>query len=243
MVNRDDVIAYLLNEMPEAERAAFAERWFTEPELYERLRMAEAGLLDDYVRGKLSRKQRRQVEQFLLGSDVQRRKLEFAEALRVAFARPARARVPWFYVAAAVVVASSGLSVWLGLENRSLHREVARLEAGAPLERGAVYTIGLPAGTLRGASELTPVRLPAGVSLLRLELELQPGNPASTYSVTVFRDSNIVWSEGPLRPAAQNAEQIAVAWIPAGVLAPGDYTVKLAASGNPIANYRFAVTR
>ncbi len=243
MVNRDDVIAYLLNEMPEAERAAFAERWFAEPELYERLRMAEAALLDDYVRGKLSRRERRQVEQFLLGSDVQRDKLKFAETLRVTFAQAARARLPWLYAAAAVILAAIGLTVWLGLENRTLHREVARLETGAPLERGPVYTIGLPAGTLRGASEQTPVRLPAGVSLLRLELELKPGNPASTYSVTVFRDSKIVWSEGPLRSAAQDGDQIAVAWIPAGVLAQGDYTVQLAASGNPIANYRFSVTR
>ncbi len=83
-MNRDDAIAYLLNEMPEAERAAFAERWFTDPELYERVRMAEAGLLDDYVRGRLSRRQRLRVEQCLFRSDVHARKLEFAEALRVA---------------------------------------------------------------------------------------------------------------------------------------------------------------
>jgi hypothetical protein len=243
MVNRDDVIAYLLNEMPEAERAAFAERWFTEPELYERLRMSEAALLDDYVRGKLSRRERRQVEQFLLGSDVQRDKLKFAETLRVIFAQSARARVPWLYIAAAVLLVSLGLTFWLGLENRSLHREVARLEAGAHLEHGGVYTLGIPADTLRGASEEARVQLPTDVSLLRLELELKPGDEASPYSVTVFRDSKIVWSEGPLRPTAQGADQIAITWIPAGVLAQGDYTVQLAASGNPIANYRFAVTR
>ena len=48
---RNDPIAYLWNEMPEPKRAAFAERWFTDAELYERLRMAEAELLDHYVRG------------------------------------------------------------------------------------------------------------------------------------------------------------------------------------------------
>lgn len=243
MVNRDDVIAYLLNDMPDTERAAFAELWFTEPELYERLRMAEAGLLDDYVRGKLSRRQRRQVEQFLLGSDVQRGKLEFAEALRVALAPRERVRVPWLYVAAAVLLASIGLAAWLGLENRSLQSEVARLEAGAHLQRGGIYTLGLPADTLRGASGENPVRLPAGVSLLRLELETKPVNEIATYSVTVFRDGKIVWTEGPLRPEAQDAEHVTVAWIPAGVLSQGDYTVRLAASGTPVSYYRFALTR
>ena len=49
------MIAYLLHEMPEAERTAFAERWFNEPELYERVQMAEAELLDEFARGNVSR--------------------------------------------------------------------------------------------------------------------------------------------------------------------------------------------
>ena len=93
-MNKDDAIAYLLNEMPEAKRAEFVERWFTEPELYERLRMAEAALVDDHVRGRLSRVRRHQVERFLLGSDVQLRKLEFAETLRAAV--PLFRAIPYF---------------------------------------------------------------------------------------------------------------------------------------------------
>jgi hypothetical protein len=242
-VNRDDAIAYLLNEMPEAERAAFAERWFTDPELYERVRMAEAGLLDDYVRGRLSRRQRLQVEQCLLRSDVHARKLEFAEALRAALPPWKRVGVAWAYAAAAVLLASTGLSVWLGLENRSLQKEVAGVESGIHLERGGIYTLGLSSDTLRGESRETPIRIPPEVRLLRLELELKPGDEKSTYSASVSGGGKSVWSEGPLRPEAQGADYVAVVWIPAGVLTHGDYTVQLAASGNPIAYYRFALTR
>jgi hypothetical protein len=242
-VNSNDPIAYLLNEMPEAERAAFAERWFTEPELYERLRMAEAGLLDDYARGKLSRRQRRQVERSLLGSDVQVRKLELAEALRAAFLSPERFGVPWAFVAAAVLLVSAGLSVWLGVENLRLHKEVSRLEAGRHLERGDVYTVGLSSDILRGASPQIPLRLPPGVRLLRLELELKPGEETSNYSASVSAGSRIVWTEGPLRPEAQGADHLAVVWIPEGTLSPGEYTVELDAHGNPVVYYRFAVSR
>lgn len=242
-MNKDDAIAYLLNEMPEAKRTKFVERWFTEPELYERVRMAEAELVDDYVRGRLSRGRRHQVERFLLGSDVQGRKLEFAEALRAPFPSSERFHIPWAYVAAAVLLLSTGLSVWLGVKNLSLQRQVARLESGLHLEHGDIYTLGLSSDTLRGASPETPLRLPPGSRLLRLELELKPGEETSMYSVTVSGDGKIFWSEGPLRPESQGADHVAVVWIPAGVLSPGDYTVQLKAQDTPVAYYRFALAR
>jgi hypothetical protein len=242
-MNRNDPIAYLLHEMSEAERTAFAERWFTEPELYERLRMAEAGLLDDYARGKLSGRQRRQVERFLLESEAQRRKLEFAEALRVVFPSSDRFRVRWAFVAAAVLLVSTGLSVWLGVENLKLQKEVSRLEPARHLERGEIYTLGLSSDILRGASPEFPLRLPPSVRLLRLELELKPGEETSIYSVSVSADGRIVWTEGPLQPEPQGADHLAVVWIPAGILSTGDYTVQLDAHGNPVAYYRFALRR
>ncbi len=242
-MNRNDPIAYLWNEMPEPKRAAFAERWFTDAELYERLRMAEAELLDHYVRGELSRRERRQVERFLLGSDVQRRKLEFAEALRAAFPSLERFRVPWAFVAAAVLLLSTGVSVWLGVENLSLHKQVARLETGRHLERGDSYTLDLSSDTLRGTSPQTPLLLPPAVRLLRLRLELKPGEETSMYSVSVSGNGKMVWSEGPVRPEAQGADHLAVVWIPADVLSPGDYTVQLDAHGSSVAYYRFALGR
>ena len=81
MVNRDQVIAYLLHQMAEDEREVFSERCFVEPGLREDLQMAEADLLDAYARGKAKGEDRKQIERWLLGSSVQRQKLDFAQAL------------------------------------------------------------------------------------------------------------------------------------------------------------------
>jgi hypothetical protein len=251
MVNRDDVIAYLLHEMPEAERAEFTERWFTDPESYQRLLAAEAELLDDFVRGKVLRNQRRRVEAYLLGPGPQQRKLQFAEALRSAVARPDRVRVPWAFVAAALLVMSIGLLSWLGLENRRLQREVARLDTrlgtrldkSVTLSSGGVYTLVLPSDTLRGQAATSTAQVTPGIDLLSLELELRPGDESRTYSATVSAGDQTVWSEGPLRPEPIAGTSLARLWIPVAVLAPGYYSVRLESAGSSIAYYRFAFKR
>jgi hypothetical protein len=243
MVNRDHMIAYLLNEMPEEDRTAFVERWFTDPELYQQLQMVEAGLLDEYIRGGLSSRQRQQVEQFLLGSDIQLRKAEFAAALRAALPSPRRVRLPWTSIAAAVFLASTGLSLWLGLQNRKLQGEVVSMEHSVPSAAGGVYTLDLPSDTVRGESAQRTVRLASGISVLKLELELRPGDESQTYSAIISAGGRTVWSEAPLRAEATGADYLARVWIPAGILAPGDYTVRLESSGNPVAFYRFALVR
>ena len=233
------MIAYLLHEMPEAERTAFAERWFNEPELYERVQMAEAELLDEFARGNVSRADRRRIEQYLLGSELQRRKLAFAAALQATFPRPRAVRVPWTAIIAATLVLSLGLSGWLGLQNRTLRTEVAKLETPQPQPIAAgVYTIGLPSDTLRGAAE-NVVRLPAGMRLLRLELELPPGSASGAYSAALLSGDRAVWSEGPLHPVGG----VATIWIPSAVFGQGEHTIKLDASGSQSVYYRFTISR
>lgn len=244
MVNRDPVIQYLLHEMPEAERAAFAERLFTEPELYERVQMAEAELLDAYVRHQVSRRERGRIEQYLLNSEGQRRKLAFAAALDAALPHPKRMHLPWAAIAAAAaLVLMAGASLWLGFQNRNLRREVSRLENAAPPEPGAVFTVSLPADTLRGTSAANTVRLPAGASMLRLDLELRPGDQRYVYTATVSAGGQRLWTEGPLQAESRGTALLAPVWIPAGVLSSGEHTVQLEAAGNPVAYYRFTVVR
>jgi hypothetical protein len=238
------MIAYLLHQMPEAERAAFEERWFTEPEIYQRLQMAEAELLDDYARGKVSRGQRRRIERYLLGSEFQRGKMAFAMALTTVLPQPKTPRLRWTAVVAAALVASLAVSLWLGWQNRRLQNEVAQLQHAPQPAADGVYTVGLPSDTLRGASTENAVRLPAGIRLLRLELELPPGEQRDTYSATVLAGSRALWSEGPLHPEGRGPASVATIWIPATILGPGDQTVRLdAAAGSPIAYYRFTIIR
>lgn len=241
MVNRDEMIAYLLDEMSEADRAAFVDRWFTDPELYEQLLMAEADLLDEYARGGLRGRQRRQVEKSLLASNLQRDKLRFATFLRDVLPEPKTMSVPWAWIAAALLLISTGLSIWLGLENSKLQSQIAKLQASVPPPVSGLLTLDVPADTFRGASAESTAKLAAGVSVLRLELELRPGDESLSYSATVSAGNRTVWTEGPVRPEALSGAYVARVWIPAALLAPGEYSVNLAAPGRPPAYYRFAL--
>jgi hypothetical protein len=246
MANRDEMIAYLLHEMPEPERALFAERWFAEPELYEELQMAEAELLDEYVRGKISEHRRRQIEDCLLASESQRQKWAFAVALAAALPTRKTWRLPWLGMVAAALVVSLSLSLWIGMRNRELRTELAQLRNPPPqVMVSGVYTIGLPSGTLRGSSAENEVQLPAGTRLLRVELELPPGATSSVYSAALLAGDHVVWNEGPIHPEGQGPSSIAVFWIPTdgAILGPGEHSVRLDAAGRASELYRFTIVR
>ena len=247
MVNRDQVIAYLLHQMAEDERQAFSEQWFVEPELRDELRMAEADLLDAYTRGQVSREQRKQIERYLLASSHQRQKLEFAQALATALpsARPRKIHWAMMGAVAAGLVLVAALSTVIA-RNRRLENELAHLQSQALSQakpappQGGVYAIFLPAGTLRAGAGIR-LSLPKGVEVLHLELELEPGQEREFDSAVVSTAGRIVLREQPVslegaRPAAR-----ASLWIPAKLLAPGNYTIGLQSSGTPVAYYSFTV--
>jgi hypothetical protein len=241
MVNRDQVIAYLLHDMPEDEREAFGERWFTDPELGEDLRMTEADLLDAYARGKVSTEQRKKIERWLLGSSTQRQKLDFAQALAKVVPDTAPRQIPWALLGAVaaglILVASLALSI---LHNRQLESELARVEtegrslAPAPPLPGTAFAIFLPADTLRSGAGIS-VSLPQGADVVHLQLGLETGQQRDFDSAVVSVSGRVVWRQQPVSAASL--------WIPAKLLRPGNYTVRLDSDGTPVAYYSFTVLR
>lgn len=247
MVNRDSVNAYLLHRMPEEERAAFAERWMTDPELYQQLREHEAELLDAYVRNEVASGDRALIERHLLGSGSQRRKLAFAEALHTALPATSRRKPSWLVAAAAAaVIAVAAGAVWLVRQNQELRREMAavRMQTPTPLPSGSVYATLLPLNDVRGAADERRLAIPAGAEIVRLDLELESGDETSSYAATLSAMSSgaaIVWSEEPVRASGRGAAFVAPVWIPAAVLVPGRYEVSLKSGGKAIAFYRFVI--
>jgi hypothetical protein len=239
MASRHQVIAYLLHEMPEDEREAFSERCFVEPELREDLQMTEADLLDAYARGKVKGKQRKQIERWLLGSSVQRQKLDFAQALAAVLPDAAPRRIPWGLLSAVaagvVLVAGLGLSI---AHNRQLESELARVEAqGRSLAQarplpGAAFAIFLPADTLRSGAGIS-VSVPQGADVVHLELGLDAGQQRDFDSAVVSVSGRVVWRQQPVIAASL--------WIPAKLLGPGNYTVRLDSNGTPVAYYSFTI--
>jgi hypothetical protein len=104
-----------------------------------------------------------------------------------------------------------------------------------------VATLDLAADTVRGESAQASARLAPGSSVLRLELQLRPGDESHVYTAIVSAGGRTVWSEGPLQAEALSGDYVARIWIPRAVLVPGGYTVRLESAGNPIGDYRFTI--
>jgi hypothetical protein len=240
MVTRDDLNAYLLHQMPETQRSAFAEQWFADADLYQQLTDAETDLLDAYVRGAVSRRQRGQIEHYLLDSEVQRQKLAFAAALHALLPRPVRRSMSWLGIcAAAVIVLLAGLSIWAVLQNSQLKSQLAILRGSAP---SGVYSAWLPAGTLRGSTTAASVRIPSGATLLQLELELEGAEVTDIYAGELSIGGRAIWKEAPLQAEHRGKVFLTTMWIPASVLVPGNYILALQKNGF-VAYYELVIAR
>jgi hypothetical protein len=83
VLDQDTLRRYLLGEMSESEAEAFEEEHFDDPEVLAHVRRAEDDLLDDFVAGRLSRRDRRSFERHHLATPGQRERLVAASALRL----------------------------------------------------------------------------------------------------------------------------------------------------------------
>jgi hypothetical protein len=244
--NREDMIAYLLHEMPEDQRASFSEDWMAEPALYDEIHRVEAELIDEYVRGDGTPERRSRIEKYLLSQDAQEQKLEFAKALHQELV-PRRQRgtsLAWLGAAAAIVVLSVG-SAWLTFENRALHQRVETLQAAAKLRviqpAGSVFETLLPLDSLRGVNRDTTIALPPGTSVVRLDLEMESGDESADTSAEVSASGSSIWREWPVREERRGSVLVASIWIPAALLTPGHYEIRLSAAAKALAYYRLDV--
>ncbi len=240
-MNRD-LIAYLLHEMTDEERLAFSEKWISDADLHEQLRMAEADLLDAYVRGDMAPEQRRRIEKYLLVSAPQQEKLAFANLLHDGFppvSRPAPRTVKWFAIpAAACIVALAGATLWVNRDNGSLRRQV--LETRAELQRqeaGSTLTVSLAAQPVRGSVRQLSIAVPSHAEIVRLELELDPRDQNPSTAIQVSTGGRVMWSQSPVQEQIRGAKLVATAWIPEAILAPGSYEIELASNGAALAYY------
>jgi anti-sigma factor RsiW len=72
---------YLLGELSDSEQAALEEKYFTDPEVFDKIVKAENELVDDYARGRLNPESREKFEQYYLAHPKRRERAEFAQTL------------------------------------------------------------------------------------------------------------------------------------------------------------------
>ena len=246
MVNKDDLIAYLLHTMPEDARGELGEQWMSDPELHEQLRMAEAELLDGYVRCELDSDRRSRVETYLLSSESQRRKLIFARALQTAVSPYPRRGVAWRPLAfgsAAAALVLAGVAIWFAGQNRNLQRELIQARNVPRPASAGVYAAALAPDVSRGTSSESAIPVPADAQLMRFDLELGPGDETPSYSVTLLSSGRTLWREEPIRGERRGLAFVAPVWIPSVLLKPGIYELKLDAAGTTVNYYRFRTLR
>lgn len=79
--NDQTIIRYLLNELSEADQESFEVAYLKDQGLFEQLRSHEEELIEDYVKGDLSRRERRLFERRYLVSEPRRARVEAARQL------------------------------------------------------------------------------------------------------------------------------------------------------------------
>jgi hypothetical protein len=178
---------FLLGNLTEEERIAFEDRLFADDELFDRVQMAEADLVDGYVRGQLSPRDRERLEAGLLATPAGRDKLAFARALdaRLHAVRPERrpavatepvsmwawvvARRGWLAGAAAAAIAIAAVVYLVGAGDTVLTEPEPAVAESAP---------GLPApsGPVPAPSETGPAALPPPADVEPRRGSLPPKN-------------------------------------------------------------------
>jgi len=250
----DLLIRYLLGELTEAERDHVEESYFADEKLNERLTMLEDAMLDAWVRGRLPPDAQDRYRRLAEASPDQRRRVEFAEALRRMAAQQVSTRerqtwrdvvgnflfhVParqWALGAAAVAIVAGSLIYY---ENtRRAHPPVQqaatpspqRVTKGpAPAVQHAIPVLAFTLSPLeRSGGEENRVVIPAGVYTIRLRLDLEDCG-AQTLKATIQNaaDATVARFEG-LQPQRIGSGACALfVSISSDRLGPGQYTVRL----------------
>ena len=115
--------------------------------------------------------------------------------------------------------------------NAQLQEETRRLLArssSAPLAEGSFVELALASGIERNSGEPRRLNIPAGVRLVKLQLELDPSISHRTYRAELNTAGGTqVWNQGGLVAQRADLGRFVTLLIPARALHPGEYELTL----------------
>lgn len=255
-MTEERIIAYLLEELPDAEAVQFEEDCFAQESWPDQCKIVEADLIDAYLRRELTEERRQRFEQNYLTTEARQERVLLAAAL-LRHVDEQQALSPEAYAEAAPqgsaaatyagsvtrpsmferwrafwtnatwgLRAASALAVVLLI---ALILWLALLRQPAPRTFTTLaLTVSTNANRGGAGTPESKVTLPLGTEALRLSLKLPQGAPATArYRVELLnRDGEVK----PLEVSAQDAQSVSVD-IPARQLARGLYALRLFAVG------------
>jgi hypothetical protein len=260
---------YLLGLAPEAESSALDERLVTDGDFYEELLIVESELIDEYLADELSASERKAFENHFLISPERQKQLQFAKsfhsylsekateldqepALEEVSAKPTDVPKPppkpWYSsflpvqspvvayaMMAAMLLIVAGVSWWM--------------IRGRASESGAIYAVTLTAGTTRGADDRrNKINVPPGTDMVELKLPLRNEDYTSYRTVLLSGDGPELWRAENLQSKSESGNKFILADVPARLLVPGDYSLRLSGKDSSgkfedLPTYRFQVLR
>jgi hypothetical protein len=251
------ITRYLLDELPEGERERLEEEYFASDAVWDAVVEAENDLIDAYLRGGLSARDRAQFEAVFLSSAERRDRLELARSLiRVPRPEPTRPLAlprwaPRRLVATAACLSAAVIGGSVLLRNPPQSGPAVEVPALTRVDAPAVSVLLTP-GSVRGAGGggTQTVRVPAAPSSMRLVLDMRRDD-FKIYNVVVRSvEGAVVHRVDGLesRPTPEGGRAVVVD-LPSRVLATADYVVDLSgrspsgAGGQLVDSYSFSASR
>ncbi len=262
---------YLLGTLAPEQAVELEERLLIDGELFEELLIAEEELMDQFLSGEITDREREAIETRFLQSPERQEHLRFARALKTYVSTHGPQTTRAFGIQKETVIESDASERVRG--KRSLisrlfprHPALAFSLAGALVlilvggiwlanrivnrPRGAqtVWAIELTPGLQRDEGEIKKLAIPGNTDAVRLQLDLTENQYASYEAVVLDIDGRSIITRKNLKAQTANGLQLVAVDVESAFLTPGDYRVKLSglsANGNPesLGSYPFKVLK
>ena len=240
---------YLLGKLPPESLTPLEEKLLSDGDFYEQLLITEDDLVDDYLADRLSEPERERFEAHFMISPERRLKVRFGKALRrYILAEGVRATPPelsqdssaadkrsrskpgfvfWPFKLGPVLALSFIVTVCLVLFAVSwkvfkgpTFRATVEQQSQKPM------IIALVSGSTRSEGVTPRVSIPPGVDAVQLQLELKR-NDYRTYKAELVGDAGVLATSEAMKPEGNGGRSVVYLALPAHVLKPGDYQVRL----------------
>lgn len=235
---------YLLGATSDDENATVEVAYFKDADALNGIADEEDALIDAYLAGELGAGERTRFERHYLASPVHRRRVDAVRLLRQApsataaasstTARVARRRAMrrWLAVAAALCAAIGSAWLFAGRAARpaeAIRPTVARSAPAPVASTPRLFAFSLPLVNVRGAADAPRLIVPAGIDVVRLDLEGDQSKQREQDIVVLQTVAGTeVWRgravTAPLPPGVAVRVEL-----PAALLRPDDYFVSVAA--------------